>query len=86
MTLARVKPREAVVERQQERSFGFLAYLIPVALLGLLTFASIFLSAKAAKLESAVLEMRRSLEVLKEQSEVLNQKIVKLTVGRDLVN
>lgn len=86
MTLARVKPREAVVERQAERSLGLFSYLVPVALLGLLIFASILLSSKAAKIESAVLEMRKSLEVLKEQSEVLNQKIAKLTVGRDLVN
>lgn len=86
MTLARVKPREVVVEQQTERSLGLFTYLVPFVLLGLLIFASILLSSKAAKIESAVLEMRKSLEVLKEQSEVLNQKIARITVGRDLVN
>uniref|UniRef100_A0A7C4RVC0 Uncharacterized protein n=1 Tax=Fervidobacterium thailandense TaxID=1008305 RepID=A0A7C4RVC0_9BACT len=86
MTLARAKPREVVVERQAERSLGLFTYLVPFVLLGLLIFASILLSSKAAKIESSVLEMRRSLEVLKEQIEVLNQKIAKITVGRDLVN
>lgn len=86
MTLARAKPREVVVEQQAERSLGFFTYLVPFVLLGLLVFASIILSSKAAKIESSVLEMRRSLEVLKEQSEMLNQKIAKITVGRDLVN